>query len=304
MKKRVMGLIILAGFNHTLYGDESKIKKTFAPENNLFLEDNPNIIANITEPLFNQITFSVINLYHAATYKLGARLTSKLHWKSPVVNAYAQRPKPNIWEVDMFGGLARRPEVTPDGFALVVCHEVGHHLAGFPTYEGSEPWASVEGNSDYFAVQACAKKLWGNDTANNANARNTVTPYAKSQCDQTYPLSEPDQNLCYRIAMAGQSLGNLLAAIGGEKAPNFQTPDQYVAPQTISEHPNAQCRLDTYLQGNLCVKFGRMGFIPGVGSPSGPLSVSAEHEAAANSCFASDGYMVGGRPLCWFKPRL
>ena len=50
----------------------------------------------------------------------------------------------NKWVVAMFGGLARRPEVTKDAFQFVVCHEVGHHLAGWPfAYD----WASNEGQS-------------------------------------------------------------------------------------------------------------------------------------------------------------
>jgi Zn-dependent protease with chaperone function len=53
----------------------------------------------------------------------------------------------------MFGGLARDPLVTKDGFSAVICHEIGHHIAGAPRKGFS--WASNEGQADYFATTKC-----------------------------------------------------------------------------------------------------------------------------------------------------
>ena len=36
--------------------------------------------------------------------------------------------------IELNGGLARRPEVSSDGFTMVICHELGHFLAGLDGY--------------------------------------------------------------------------------------------------------------------------------------------------------------------------
>jgi len=62
----------------------------------------------------------------------------------------------------MFGGLARHETMTPDGFATVVCHELGHHLGGVPkkfSWFGNS-WASNEGQADYFGIMKCLRKMF------------------------------------------------------------------------------------------------------------------------------------------------
>src|SRR6478609_9034269 len=78
--------------------------------------------------------------------------------------------KSTTYRVHMYGGLARRPEVTPDGFTLVVCHEVGHHFGGYPFVRDAY-WAANDGQADYFSTLACARRLWQNQPADNALAR-------------------------------------------------------------------------------------------------------------------------------------
>lgn len=274
--------------------------KTFAPPNDLHLEDRLDGTTNVSEDQFHKIIDEIVALYTPIALKYGATLTADHLWDNPTVNAFASRPQPNQWKIAMYGGLARRAEVTPDGFALVVCHELGHHFGGFPTY--GDWWASAEGNSDYFATQACARLVWKDQHEINATYRDSVLDVVQEKCDSVWQ-KETDQNLCYRIAAAGYSLGHLLAVLGRQAPPRHDTPDQRVVDRTSTSHPAAQCRLDTYFQGGLCTKTARVDFIPGDGHPEGRTSLSAEHEAAANSCFASDGYTVGVRPRCWFKAR-
>ena len=86
----------------------------------------------------------------------------------------------------MFGGLARHKLVTPDGFALVACHEMGHHLGGAPRRGG---WASNEGQSDYYATTKCARRIWAED--NNAAIMQDriskgleISEKAQQECDR------------------------------------------------------------------------------------------------------------------------
>ena len=198
----------------------------------------------------------------------------------------------------MFGGLARRSEVTADGFALVICHELGHHLAGFPFVQS---WASNEGQSDYFATQSCARLLWGDQLEKNALSRNEIPQYPKALCDEKW-TDENEQNLCYRNMLAGHSLATLLGALG-RQIPNFDTPDSSIVDSTDHSHPKAQCRLDTYMAGALCSVAFNENLIPGKSSPT-RNSRDAEIESSENLCTRYHGHTNSTRPLCWFAPNL
>jgi hypothetical protein len=116
-----------------------------------------------------------------------------------------------------------------------------------------------------------------------------------------------DRDLCARIALASKSLADLFGSLEGHTV-NYGTPDTHVVSQTITSHPAAQCRLDTYLAGGLCGVFFNFDIIPGIGDPIGQNSVHAELTAATTSCFPASalmdtpGYNGFDRPGCWFAP--
>jgi len=295
MKKNLIALFStvfgLYFFTQDLYGS--------LPENNLHLQDKLyRESTQMTEAKFLEIIEQVGRVYRPIVKAHGAQLVIEPNWEDSTVNAYAQQIE-DVWHVAMFGGLARRPEVTEDGFALVVCHELGHHLGGFPFYTGD--YAASEGQADYFATQACARKVWANDIQKNADARMTVDPVAKRSCDKIWETEE-EQELCYRITMAGYSLADLLSALGGDKKKvSFATPDRNQVPSTKESHPDAQCRLDTYTAGALCDRTFSDLFIPGKNTVVSNPTI-AENAASFVSCTASDFYDLGARPRCWFSP--
>jgi hypothetical protein len=274
-------------------------RQSFMPENRLHLMDRLDAQSNITEAMFNQIIDQAYKVYTPIIAAHGGELYIDRNWKSTTVNAYAQQTGKQ-WSVNMFGGLARRPEVTPDGFALVVCHEIGHHLGGY-SFKGGR-WAANEGQSDYFATQSCARMIWGFEAAKNYAWRNVtgVPDVVQKSCDSVWK-TENNRGLCYRTAAAGYSLANLLAALGSEKPISFDTPDRTVVRTTDDEHPMGQCRLDTYFQGALCTKNFDPSVIPGKNQTQGQQSLNAEMVAAKYTCFKEDGFTLGNRPTCWFK---
>jgi hypothetical protein len=263
------------------------------PPNNLHLQDGL-LAGGITEKQFND-TIDFVEAYYApivASFK--GKLNIERNWDDATVNAYANRSG-STWNVAMFGGLARRPEVTVDGFALVVCHELGHHLGGFPFVRD---WAADEGQSDYFATQACGRNLWKTDFAVNATFADQVNKIAKAKCDANWESTD-DRNLCYRISNAGFSLATLLGALGGQ-VPDFAKPDTSKVAKTNHAHPKAQCRLDTYLAGALCTVTFDDTKIPGVSSKLS--ATEKEKQALAVSCSQFDTKLpFAGRPTCWFK---
>jgi hypothetical protein len=256
--------------------------------------------ANISQELYNRILQQVGDRYRTIVTAHGGLLVINPRWDESEVNAFADRDGEN-WNVSVFGGLARRPEITPDAFALVACHELGHHLGGFPFF-GNE-WGASEGQADYFAAQACAEMLWADDVAVNATYRDTASVEVKRQCNRAYQ-SDLAQNLCFRIAAAGQSLANLLAAMENSPPPDFATPDSGVVTQTVTSHGGPQCRLDTYFSGALCTRPFPEQEIPGLDQREGQGSIFAEAAASPSSCTDADFFLVGKRPRCWFAPKL
>lgn len=271
------------------------------PPNKLHLRPSPLEKSNINERKFNEIIAKAEKVYAPIVRAHNAKLKMNKLWKDDTVNASAVQNE-NLWEVNMYGGLARRPEVTPDGFALVVCHELGHHLGGYVMVSDADMhWASNEGQSDYFATEACAKELWKDELEENATHRATVLPFAKSLCDKNHP-GQNQRDLCYRSSNAGLSLASLLASLRNSVPPKFETPSKEVVERTNDDHPEAQCRLDTYMAGAVCtVPFDR-SVIPGKALAQGGASREAENLSGQSSCLARDGWVSAQRPRCWFKP--
>ncbi len=270
----------------------------FLPPNDLHLEDGLLRDATVTQAVFNEVIAEAEAAYAPIVKALGATLKINRLWSDATVNANASQLG-STWTVNMYGGLARRPEVTRDGFALVLCHEIGHHLGGYPF---SSSWAANEGQSDYFATLACGRLLWGNQDAVNAEFEADLDAIPKAACDKAW-TAQSDKNLCYRMMAGGKSLADLLAALGGTKA-SWSTPAKNVVSSTNNAHPAGQCRLDTYAAGALCTKDWDVKVIPAKSLGSSRNSASGERASLEYTCNTSEGLTVGIRPTCWFKPYL
>lgn len=262
--------------------------------------------SNMSEDEFRSLIKNIQDLYSPLATRFGGRLSISGDWKSETPNAGATQMFGN-WKVKITGGLARRPELTKDGFSLIVCHELGHHFGGFviaPAQNPFEkPWAANEGQADYFSTHVCARKLWADDHINNAEFRKTVTTKIQNLCDPVWTNRE-DQDLCYRVLTAAESVTVTMAAILNKPAPDFETPDTSAVNQTNHRHPAVQCRLDTLTQAGLCHAHFDQTIIPGKNASGGVGGIEAEREAASFSCTAHSGFSIGLRPACWFKSRL
>ena len=257
----------------------------FAPENNRKIYKTDKATNGMTEENFNAIITRVENVYKPIVAAMGKNYSVERNWDDATVNAYADQDGDN-WNVHMFGGLARSPEVTDDGFMLVVCHETGHHLGGAPKYNGTD-WASNEGQADYFGTLKCMRRIIGGDDNVTIVSKMQIDAEAKTKCELVYK-SANEVAMCERIAMAGKSLAILLGDLGGNGKVSFTTPDKTAVKKTNDNHPAAQCRLDTYFQGGLCDK--------------SIDELNSNTDAKPGTCVKSEGFTTGIRPLCWYKP--
>lgn len=279
------------------------VHATFIPQDKIRYSTLKIGPSNMTKDMFDAALKKAKTVYGPIVKDLGATLVVNSKWKDETINASAQQFGTS-WQINMYGGLARYPDLTPDGFMLVICHELGHHLGGFAFYQPffGGVWAANEGQSDYFATQACAHKMWGDEKEENAKFRETAPEVVKMACDKSWGTTE-QQDLCYRSGVAAKSLAATLASLSGTPEPMFDTPDKSTVGSTSDAHPEAQCRLDTTFQGALCTMPFDEKVIPGkdMADQFGP---GAEREASIRSCSVYGGQTVGLRPTCWFKSQL
>lgn len=274
-------------------------KDGIVAENDLYIPESVKSINGITEQEFNDAIDEIVEIYDPIIASLGAKLIVERKWSDGTVNAYAQQSGKN-WKISMFGGLARHAAITQDGLALVVCHEIGHHIGGAPKKTGAvggwggaggglTSWASNEGQADYFSTLKCLRKAWIDDN-NAAIVKNLNAPkFLTDACQRTY-RNEVESALCVRTSMAGKSVSDLFSALRKLPETKFETPDSNVVSRTNHNHPKTQCRLDTYFQGSLC-----------------DISMNedvSQSDEVKGTCHRSLGHTLGIRPLCWFKPTL
>jgi hypothetical protein len=264
-------------------------KGGFVPENNLKISVNSLRNGGLSEQQFHAVIDKVETLYAPIVSQHGGNLVVERNWTDGTVNAYAQQSG-RTWKVSMFGGLARHETITEDGFALVVCHELGHHIGGAPRKASawSSSWASNEGQADYFATLKCLRKVWNFDNNEEVVSNMQVPQTLRDACGRQFVWNQ-DVAVCIRGGMAGMSVSKLFKALrNASTEPKFETPDPKIVTKTDDNHPAYQCRLDTYFQGALC-------------EVSMNEDVSATNEVTG-TCHNSLGFTKGTRPLCWFKP--
>ncbi len=263
-------------------------------ENSRYIGAHDKSDSNLTEDDFHRVLNRIENLYtNIITIKGGQFLLTR-SWEDGTVNAYAQRTGYNseIWEIAMFGGLARHPAVTEDAFALVACHEIGHHIGGLPKKVNWfwKTWAAAEGQSDYFGATKCLRRYFTEDKNIELMADRTVDPYVVLKCSEVYSEDLEQNAICQRTAMAGYSLAKLFEDLKELETPiEFTTPDQEIVEYTnVAGYPSVQCRLDTYLAAGLCNK-----------TPDDDVN---ESDINAGLCTHDSVNAIGARPLCWFSP--
>src|SRR5690606_31922377 len=124
----------------------------FLPKNDLWIPVDDVRARGLSENQFHDVLNRIEAEFSGDAAARGARLIVSRLWSNGTVNASASRFG-NSWIITMYGGFARHPAISYDAFAAVACHELGHHLAGVPKYNGT--WASAEGQADYYSTLKC-----------------------------------------------------------------------------------------------------------------------------------------------------
>lgn len=223
-------------------------------------------------------------IYSSKIAAMGGKYVINRMWTTNEVNASAERYG-NQYIINMYGGLARHPLLTEEAFALVACHETGHHLGGAPKIFGD--WASNEGESDYYSTLKCLRYFYENEDNETWIQTAQVDSFAVQRCTAQFPLRN-DQLICLRASAGAMSIAAVFQDLDQDSNhAMFSTPDTRVVSRMDDDHPMTQCRVDTLFNGATCTK-----------NKSEPLD---DKNPSAGACVQGvDTY--GWRPLCWFRP--
>lgn len=292
IKKRNSRALLISIFSITsliligLFDGEKHLCKGIVEDHNMIIPLSTWQQTGISEQDFHSALDAVNEVFAPIVAQAGGNLIVQRRWSDDRVNATASRSGRN-YVITMYGGLARHPAVTKDGFQLVACHEIGHHIGGAPKVNRFfNSWASNEGQSDYYANLECTRLLWPDDENREWLSQNEVNPTVVATCNEVYGITE-DQIHCYRASHAGLSLAQMLQSVRNEpEGPEFETPDERVADRTLDSHPATQCRLDTYFQSALC-------------QPPKGEQIS-ETDPFIGTCSQKRNFTIGTRPRCWF----
>lgn len=288
----LFALAIGVGFSTADQGKE--VCRGFVPDNSMKIPvgwrapRGVRAAGGLSEAQFHAVLDRIEKIFASDIAQAGGVLKVNRRWTDATVNASAQQFGTS-WVLNMYGGLARHPEITTEGFALVACHELGHHIGGAPKIQSwfGTNWATNEGGADYYATLKCLRKFFAEDDNATIIANAKIDPVAQQKCAAQF-TNEEDQLLCLRGSMAGDSVAGLFMDLRKEPTrPRFDTPDPKVVTRMDDAHPATQCRMDTYFSGAVCDV-----------DVSVPVSQSDYREG---SC-VSGTHSTGTRPLCWFKP--
>lgn len=262
-------------------------KSGFLPDNNFRIPVGDKMAGDMTKERFLAVIDTVNAVYKPIVENFaGKPFIINRRWDDDIVNASAMQWK-DSWRVTLYGGLARHPLITDDAFMTVICHEIGHHMGGFPIALEGKHWATNEGQSDYFATLKCMRRVLAGEDNIAVVSKMQVDEEAARQCGAVYK-SQAEAALCKRIAMAAKATVLMMASYTENTKASFTTPDASRVSRTKDEHPDPQCRLDTFFQGALCDK---------------PVNEDVSRiNPTPGTCTVKGGFTKGVRPACWYKP--
>jgi hypothetical protein len=283
MKTKIILCLFLLSIASTVFG--AKV----IPENDL---NNPPLIIKdfdtISEHDFNLVTGVLFKIYAPIIEDLsGLKFNMIADWQDGTVNAYATRSV-DSWNIHINGGIARAKGMTTDGLAIIVCHEIGHHLGGAPRTFLYGGWPSAEGEADYFATSKCLKKYYAQLSVDESFAIDSSIPEKVILDCNTVYKNLADLKICVRSQKASLDFAHFLNLLpGARNLVMLGTPDTKVVKGTIfNEYPKPQCRFDTLYQGSLCSVHSNVA--------------TSETDAKIGHC--NDESKPGTRPRCWYKP--
>jgi len=177
----------------------------------------------------------------------GAEIVFLNTWNQETTHAFARWiPQLNTRFIQVSIERPTRASLGENGFAFLICHEMGHFFGGQPFIHEYLP-LSVEGQADYFAARDCMKRY-----VKKFQTNSTPSNTAVSTCKKVYSNSKSIR-ICALSLTAGEKFIKSQYAKSADHV-SLLNRDSSIANATIGffNYPSQQCRLDTIVAGVLC----------------------------------------------------
>lgn len=182
---------------------------------------------------FNSVITDVVSIYDG---ELPSERKVDINWESETKNASAGYVRGKV-TLTFHGGFVRSNKLTKDAFAIIVCHEVGHIIGGYPKVMPTQKYTS-EGQSDYFAATDCIKKYFVQTKEFSDVDLSGIDEVVIAKCKQDI--------LCLRGLAAIRDVSIIYPGS------HINAKTKEVSRFTIfNDYPSSQCRVDTLKAGLL-----------------------------------------------------
>ena len=201
--------------------------------------------ASISEAQFYSIPNEIINLFDSEIKDAGLSVSLKQDWNSATVNAGASRSGYSA-VISLYGAHAKIAPMTPETYAMTICHELGHLIGGLPKVMPTGKYSS-EGQSDYFATNTCLKKYLENKVSDIE-----VPKFHLELCLNQFS-TQTDIIMCknlMKISIDHLSVDNYLAPRESYDD-MFKLDDSITNVTNFNDYPQVSCRYTTYINGAL-----------------------------------------------------
>lgn len=284
---KITKLLTIAFFSLCLFPeqllahDDCNYKAALSNKNSY--SNNENLDQAKTQSQFEEINNRVVELFKNEINSMGINFHLQNQWSSNSKNAASLKLAEN-WSIQMNGAIYKDIAITNDAQAMVTCHELGHLIGGAPYKRESDgSKMSTEGQADFWASAVCFKRYAKAFPLTQSMTNN----YIKNICENNY-LNNPmaSVNDCYRTMMAGDSLAHFFSRLENENKPFININSKIKSIGTNLNHPDPQCRLDTFKAAALC-DIGEV------------ISTNIENAPEKMNCLMQNE-LVNKRPDCWF----
>jgi len=204
----------------------------------------------VTEAQSQEVIGRLSALYAQDVAALGGRLDIA-ELETMRFDAFANQMPNGDFQVRLTKAVRFQQEMSLDGYTLIACHEIGHHVGGVPLFTNGT--MSVEGEADYFGNLKCMRRYLESLPANELFAAPAPSLDLIARCTKKFSNSTEIQ-VCARSLQASVDLGRVLDVMSGVaiQPGRLDTPDTSVVSVTFEDHPATQCRVDIYRAGALC----------------------------------------------------
>lgn len=165
----------------------------------------------------------ILQLFQTELAQKPYPLVLNAEWESPFFGAGVSLYE-NNFRLMILGGTTRIKGLTPDAYAAIVCHELGHVIGGSPfqTIQFAE-WSSAEGQSDFFAANICLPR------------------YFRS-------LNETEDKITARVEEAGYKMIQSFSLVikEGDGFIRFKADTTKTNATLINTYPSLQCRYENF----------------------------------------------------------